>query len=97
MAHQNPVNGGFRIGNSAPGEPADSPSPTKYGGFGGAPTFNGHADRGERGLNPAASGEIFPAPYGGGEAVEKRSNKRKARGVGDGTGAGAETPGGSPS
>ncbi len=89
VKRQNPFGGGPRIGNAAPGEPANTPSSEGIAGFGGAPTFNGVMNRGAQAVGPTPSSEIHPAPYGGGEPFVTRPNAKPASGSGDGTGAGA--------
>lgn len=86
---QNPFGGGPRIGNAAPGEPANSPSTDGVAVFGGGPSINGIENRGIKAINPNPSSEVFPKPYGGGEPFATRPNVKKASGSGDGTGAGA--------
>lgn len=81
-----------RYGN-APGidsrpEPYDSPSSDGVGGsFGGAPTVDTLLERGEKQVGGPGA-DIWPTPYGGGAAIEKRKGMKSVRGSGDGTGAG---------
>lgn len=87
--HQQPFKGAPRIGNAAPGEPANAPVKDGIAGYGGAPTLNGVANRGVNTVGPDTSGEVIPAPYGGGNPFAKYPNPQPASGSGDGTGAGA--------
>lgn len=64
-------------------EAAENPPTRGAGaaGFGGAPTLASNPiDSGERSV-AAVTGEVFPTPYGMGEAITKRPAPRRVRGT----------------
>lgn len=90
VKRQNPHGGAPRLGNAAPGEPADFPNAGDTAvGFGGSPTIAGQMNRGHKAVNPNPASEIHPAPYGGGNPFEKRPNQKSVKGGGANVGEGA--------
>lgn len=89
---QNPFGGAPRLGNTAPGEPADLPSSANpMSSYGGAPEMAGQINRGHKAVNPNGGSELFPAPYGGAPNLEKRPNQKSVKGGGANVGAGTTT------
>lgn len=94
---QQPYKGGPRFGD-ADGEPLPSPSTQRQDGYSGAPTYQGNQNRGASAVGPDGDGAVFPEVYGGGNGFQNRGGRKgKARGNAAGPGAGATSPGGSPS
>lgn len=86
---QQPFGGAPRLGNGAPGEPADTPSTDSVQSFAGAPVLNTIMHRGEKVVGPNPGADTYPTPYGGGTPLVKMPNQKSASGSGDGTGPGA--------
>lgn len=90
MARPKAYNNGKTIASLRDEAAANPPSGGNAAvGFGGAPTMSSNPiDSGERSV-AAVTGEVFPTPYGGGEAITKRPTPRRTRGQSGSGAAGA--------